>query len=41
MLLENLYLLNIMENIDKYTRTVDSVNDSRQVLIDSKHRNPY
>jgi hypothetical protein len=30
-----------MENIDKYIRTVDSVNNARQVVIDTKQKNPY
>jgi len=30
-----------MENIDKYARTIDSVNNARQVIIDTKHKNPY
>ena len=30
-----------MEQIDKYTRTYDSVLNSRQVAVDSKYREPY
>ncbi len=40
MLLKKLYLFIIMEQIDKYTRTYDSVLNSRQVAVDSKYREP-
>lgn len=41
MLIENLFVFIIMENIDKYTRTYDSVVDSRKSFIDKKPKKPY